>query len=82
MVAAKVKAETPSQPPTGAEKLFNRLIGLHRYTLPCVYNREIPLPKYPPPGYGYDDELDESPAGREMISESPFYCPGADYHYL
>jgi hypothetical protein len=85
MAAAKVKVEVPSQRPTGAEKLFNRLIGLHRYILPAVYNLELPLPEYPAANYGYNDEnvsLDESAAGREMLSESPFYCPGPDYCYL
>lgn len=85
MAAAKVKVDVPSQRPTPTDKLFNRLIGLHRYILPAVHNLELPLPEYPAADYGYNDEnvsLDESSAGREILSESPFYCPGPDYLYL
>jgi hypothetical protein len=59
--------------------------GAPRYILPCIYNLELPLPDYPASDYGYDDEsmaLDEISKGRETISESPFYCPGADYAYV
>ena len=85
IAAAKVKAESPTQQPTGADKLFNRVIGLHRYILPCVCDLQLPLPEYPAADYGYDDKdmsLDEPSAGREMVSKSPFYCPGPEYCYL
>jgi hypothetical protein len=85
MATAAAKEKTPAYRITTAEKLLNRIVGLHRYILPCIYNLELPLPDYPASDYGYDDEsmaLDEISKGREMISESPFYCPAADYAYL
>jgi hypothetical protein len=79
-------AEQVSKKPVGdsvVNRLIARTLAIHRFALPAVYNLELPMPEYPPEGFGYDSDLlrfDVPTIKSGVTLESPFYC--LDFKYI